>query len=64
VHTSFDPKVLGGSIQKDIVNPDLIEERSKTAFDKVEFNKFFLGEDVHVELKEIADFIAKRPDLH
>ena len=33
---SFDPKVLGGSVEKKIVNPDLIEERAKCTFDKEE----------------------------
>jgi len=46
----FDPKVLGGSIKRNIINPDLVEERKKTAFDKQEFTEFFLGEDVLREL--------------
>lgn len=44
--TDFDPKVLGGSIKRNIVNPDLIEERKNTAFDKIEFASFMIGEEV------------------
>lgn len=29
----FDPKVLGGSVKRRIVNPDLAEERAKVDFD-------------------------------
>ena len=28
----FDPKVLGGSQKRGIVNPDLLEERAKSNF--------------------------------
>ena len=30
---NFDPAVLGGSIKRGIVNPDLVEERARCAFD-------------------------------
>lgn len=29
----FDPKILGGSIKRNIVNPDLAEERKNVTFD-------------------------------
>ena len=29
----FDPKVMGGSIKRKIVNPALIEERAKCSFE-------------------------------
>ena len=32
----FDPKILGGSVKRGIVNPDLIEERKKCDFDQQE----------------------------
>ena len=32
----FDPKILGGSVKRGIVNPDLIEERNKCNFDQRE----------------------------
>ena len=59
----FDPKVLGGSIKRNIVNPDLVEEREKTAFDKIEFSSFMLGEEVLEEIKEIRAFISAEPQL-
>ena len=40
----FDSKLLGGSIKRDIVNPDLIEERAKLTFDQKEIETFILGE--------------------
>lgn len=57
----FDPKVLGGSIKRNIVNPDLVEERKKTAFDKLEFASFLLGEDILQEVNEIRAFIESEP---
>ena len=33
---AFDPEVLGGSIKHKIVNPELVKERSRCTFDKVE----------------------------
>ena len=59
----YDPKVLGGSIKRNIVNPDLVEEREKTAFDKIEFSSFMLGEEVLEEIKEIRAFISAEPQL-
>ena len=35
----FDPKVMGGSIKRRIVNPDLLEERAKCNFDREEAKK-------------------------
>ena len=46
----YDPKVLGGSIKRNIVNPDLVEERKNTAFDKIEFASFMIGEEVLEEI--------------
>jgi hypothetical protein len=57
----FDPKVLGGSIKRNIVNPDLVDERKKTAFDKIEFASFMIGEEVLEEIKEIRAFIEAEP---
>ena len=39
----FDTQLLGGSIKRDIVNPDLIEERNKLTFDQKELELFLLG---------------------
>ena len=59
----FDAKVLGGSIKRNIVNPDLVGERKKTAFDKIEFASFMIGEEVLEEIKEIRAFISAEPQL-
>ena len=32
-NTEWDAKFLGGSIKRNIVNPDLLEERAKCNFD-------------------------------
>lgn len=34
--TVFDPKELGGSIKRKVMNPDLVEEREKCNFDRNE----------------------------
>ena len=34
--SDFDPNVLGGSVKRGIVNPDLLEEREKVDFDQRE----------------------------
>lgn len=60
---TFDPKILGGSIKRDIVNPDLIEERAKCSFDKLELAKFLYTEQTLNELKEIVEFIKSNPKL-
>lgn len=39
----FDVALLGGSIKRDIVNPDLIEERRKLTFDQKELELFMFG---------------------
>ena len=56
-----DPK-LGGSIKHNIVNPDLIAERSKLAFDQEETWKWFLGEETVKEMIVLRDFIKRTPD--
>lgn len=41
--SEWDSKVLGGSIKRGIVNPDLQEERDRCQFDKIELEKFIIG---------------------
>lgn len=41
----FDPKVLGGSIKRRIVNPELLEERAKCNFDQNEARKVIYPAD-------------------
>lgn len=40
---SWDATKFGGSKKRNIVNPDLIEERAKCTFDKQELAPFVLG---------------------
>ena len=42
--TEWDAKKLGGSIKRGIVHPDLQKERDSCTFDKLELERFFLGE--------------------
>ena len=41
----FDPKILGGSVKRGIVNPDLLEERAKCNFDQSELKYYIFGTD-------------------
>lgn len=41
--SDWDANKLGGSVKRNIVNPDMIEEREKCNFDKTEFAHFVLG---------------------
>ena len=50
-------------MKRNIVNPDLIEERAKLAFDRVELQKFTLGEWLYDKTKELDGFMAENPEL-
>ena len=41
----FDPKVLGGSVKRGIVNPDLLEERAKSNFNQADLEEFLMGKE-------------------
>ena len=58
----FDPKLLGGSIKRNIVNPDLIEEREKLAFDQKELELFMFGESMINEVQDMSNFMDKHPE--
>ena len=58
----FDPKLLGGSIKRNIVNPDLIEERQKLAFDQKELELFMFGESMINEVQDMSNFMDKHPE--
>lgn len=60
---SFDPKILGGSVKRNIVNPDLYEERKNCNFNKAELADYILGEDVHQEIRELVDLVKKEPNM-
>ena len=59
----FDPKKLGGSIKRGIVNPNLVEERAKRNFDGVELEELFFGKMVRDKIHKISDFIDKTPEV-
>ncbi len=59
----FDPKVLGGSIKRGIVNPDLLEERAKRTFEAAELEEFYFGSRARDFIHEISDFIERRPEV-
>ena len=61
--TKWDAEKLGGSIKRGIVNPDLIEERSWTAFDMDEMERFMLGEFLYKYVHEKLDLYKKHPEL-
>ena len=50
---SWDAKRLGGSIKRGIVNPDLIEEREKLAFDRRELQRFSMGDFIYDMYEEL-----------
>ena len=59
----FDTQLLGGSIKRDIVNPDLIEERDKLSFNQKELELFLLGEGMKNDLQEMTNFMQKHPEV-
>ena len=59
---NFDPKLLGGSIKRNIVNPDLIEERAKLAFDQKELELFMFGKGMIDEVQDMVNFMDKHPE--
>ena len=59
----FDPEVLGGSIKRKIVNPDLAKERALCSFDKEEAFKVLYPEDIRYEFKLVQDLIKKHPEI-
>ena len=59
---NFDPKVLGGSVKRGIVNPDLVEERNKCDFDQNELKLYLFGEDEVNNIMGINAFIERHPE--
>ena len=58
----FYTQLLGGSVKRDIVNPDLLEERQKLTFDQKELELFLLGENMVKEIEDMANFMKKHPE--
>ena len=61
--SDWDAKKLGGSIKREIVNPDLQEERDKLTFDLLEFEKFVFTEELYHYAKRRNDMFANDPNL-
>ena len=62
-HSDWDAKHLGGSIKRGIVNPDLLEERAKSSFNKAELEVFVYGPDAVEQIAMVADFNRRHPEL-
>lgn len=60
----FDPKILGGSVKRKIVNPDLQEERDKCDFDQQEMADFIFGPEVVRFVKKMHPIVKDFPELH
>lgn len=60
---TWNTAILGGSIKRKIVNPDLIEERAKCNFNQQELAEFVAGKDNLDEMRIIKEEILKDPNL-
>ena len=54
---------LGGSIERQIVNADLAEERSKCNFDQDELRIFLLGEKRIKQEEHLVGLLQRHPEL-
>ena len=61
--SDFNPKVLGGSVKRGIVNPDLLEERAKCDFDQREMIHFLFGAENVKYVETLHDFIEANPQI-
>ena len=57
----FDPKILGGSLKRGIVNPDLLEERQKCNFDQKEMSSNLFGDELVGYIEQVDNFIERHP---
>lgn len=62
-HPGFDPRVMGGSIKRGIVNPDLVEERAKCNFDQEQAYKLYYDEDIRSEMEWVFRLLKKYPQV-
>ena len=62
-NTEWDSAKLGGSMKRNIVNPDLIEERAKCAFDQKELVLFTIGEFRYQKTSEVEKLFNEYPQL-
>ena len=59
----FDPKVMGGSMKRKIVNPALLEERAKCTFDREEAYRVAYPAEQREEFAVYDALIKKYPNL-
>ena len=59
----FDPEVMGGSIKRKIVNPELVRERALCSFDKDEAFRVLYPEDQRYEYETFFKLIKKHPEI-
>ena len=58
----FDPKILGGSVKRGIVNPDLHEERQKCDFDQKELASHLFGNELVDYIDQVSSFVERHPE--
>lgn len=61
--SDFDPSVLGGSVKRRIVNPDLLEERAKCNFNQRELCLFLFGQSLVDYIEGVSDFLNENPQI-
>jgi hypothetical protein len=60
--THFKDPALGGSIKRQVVNPDLLEERAKCIFDPEDMHKILYVPEIN-KFKQVVDDMRKYPEL-
>ena len=59
----FDPKVLGGSVKRGIINPDLLEERQKCNFDQAELVNYMFTPELVAYIEKANKMLEDHPEL-
>lgn len=59
----FKGPIPGGSIKEKRVNPDLLEERAKQAFDKEELLEAVTDPELFKKARECIDDLYEHPEL-
>jgi len=62
-NTHFKGDVIGGSIKRQIVNPDLLEERAKATFDPDDIKKMIYLPGMLEFYKDFANDMRKNPEI-
>ncbi len=61
--THFKNPAPGGSIKRQVINPDLLEERAKCTFDQDEIKQILFVPEVEAKYDEVAADMRKYPEL-